>query len=93
MTDTYLKDPNAKLDYARDWSAWLQTSETIATSEWIVPVGITESVSPAPSNTTTVATIWLEGGTLGFTYLITNRITTNQGRTDDRTFRIVVVDR
>ena len=88
--DTVLKDPNAVLDYAIDWSAWLAASETISTSTWTVPTGITQD---SESETTTVATIWLSGGTAGVTYTVTNRIQTNQGRTDDRSFKVRVVER
>lgn len=86
---SYVKDPDAVLDYQIDWSAWLD-SDTITTSEWIVPDGI---VKDSDSHTDTAATIWLSGGTLNTTYLVTNRITTAAGRTDDRTIRITVRDR
>ena len=36
------KDPDAVLDYGFDWSAWLEAGDTIVTSEWIVPEGITK---------------------------------------------------
>lgn len=85
-------DPQAKLDYAVDWSAWLETGETISASTWTVPSGITEA-TPAPSNTGTVATIWLSGGTIGQRYTVTNHITTTMGREDDRSLYIVVEDR
>lgn len=81
------KDPNAVLDYQFDWAEWLQTLETIATSTWTPPVGITMNSS---SNTTTTATVWLSGGTAGLYYDIINRIVTNQGRTDERTLRVLI---
>ena len=86
---TKTKDPDAKLDYTIDWSSWLGT-DTISTSAWTVPTGITQSSSPAASNTTTTATIWLEGGTPGGKYDIVNSIVTGAGRKDDRTFRVTV---
>lgn len=86
---SYVKDPDAVLDYQVDWSAWLD-GDTITTSEWIVPDGI---VKDSDSHTDTAATIWLSGGTLNTTYLVTNRITTAAGRTDDRTIRITIRDR
>ena len=78
------KDPNAILDYSIDWSDWLDTDE-ISTSTWTVPAGITKTDE---SNTTTIATIWLSGGTAGTTYSLLNRITTTGGRTADQTFKI-----
>jgi hypothetical protein len=80
------KDPNAILDYSIDWSDWLDTDE-ISTSTWTVPTGITKT---SESNTTTVATIWLSGGTAGTTYTLLDRITTTGGRTMDQTFKIYV---
>lgn len=77
----FQKDPDAVLDYLVDWTKWLGT-DSIDTSDWILPAGITEDSS---TNTTTTATIWLSGGTPGVSYSIVNRITTAAGRTDDRT--------
>lgn len=86
-------DPQAKLDYAVDWSAWLQSGETISESTWTVPDGITQAPTPAPSNTATVATIWLTGGTVGQNYAVTNHIKTSMGREDDRSLSIRVIER
>ncbi len=83
---TFIKDPNAILDFGLDWSPWLG-ADTIATSVWTLPAGITQQ---SASNTTTTTTIWLSGGTAGTKYLVTNRITTAGGRTDDRTMTINV---
>lgn len=90
----YTKDPDAKLDYIVDWASWLN-GDTISTSAWSVPTGITEmSSSPGPStNTTTTATIWLEGGTVGTAYDIINSIVTTAGRQDDRTFQILIAEK
>lgn len=87
---TYQKDSDAILDYAFDWTLWLSESEEITTSEIIASPGI---VVESDSNTVAKATVWLSGGTAGQPYTVTNRITTNQGRTDDRTITIRVVNR
>lgn len=86
------KDPDAVLDYGVDWSAELAKhgNDTINTSTWIVPTGITKD---SDSHTTTTATIWLSGGSVGKTYKVVNRITTVGGRTDDRTLSIQVVEK
>ncbi|MGB3443906.1 MAG: hypothetical protein WBA97_34645 [Actinophytocola sp.] len=86
----YLKDPDAVLDYGVDWSAWLSEGEAITASNWTVPSGITKD---SQSHSGSDATVWLSGGTTGLSYEVTNRITTNQGRTDDRSIQIVVRDR
>ncbi len=86
---TFTKDPNAVLDYSVDWSRWLD-GDTIATSAWTVPAGLTK-VSDA--NTTTKTTAWLSGGTADQSYTVTNRITTTGGRTEDRSFIVKVEER
>ena len=86
MTATFIKDPSARKDYAIDWTEWLD-GDTIDTVEWTVPDGITEY---ATSNTTTVATIWLTGGTAGKEYAVVCQITTDGGRIDQRTITIRV---
>lgn len=88
---TWEKDPQAVLDWAFDWSNWLAASETIAGTPVVtVDSGLTKDTQ---SNTTTKVTVWLSGGTLGTTYKVACRITTNQGRTDERTIGIRVTDR
>lgn len=88
-----IKDPDAKLDFGIDWSDWLADGETINASAWTVPTGITQSSSPAPSNTPSTTTIWLEGGTAGTTYTVTNRITTSAGRINDQSLFVLVKNR
>lgn len=82
----FTKDPNAILDYQINWATWLG-SDTIDTSTWTVPTGITRT---SATNTTTTATIWLSGGTSGTDYDLLNRIVTAGGRTEDRTITIRV---
>lgn len=90
MPKGWLKDPDAILDFSIDWSNWLATGETISTSTWNVPTGITKD---SDTNTSTVTTIWLSGGTVGTTYEIVNHIATDAGREDDRTIKISVAQR
>lgn len=86
---SFTKDPQAVLDYKVDWSDWLDT-DTIVTSDWTVPTGLTLELE---TNTTTIATAWLSGGTVATSYNVTNEITTADGRTDDRTITIKVKER
>lgn len=88
---TFIKDPDAVLDYSVDWTLWLG-GDQIATSEWILEPD-TGLESAADTSTTTKSTVWLRGGVAGTTYLATNRIVTVGGRTDDRTISIKVQDR
>lgn len=80
------KDPDEVLDYTIDWTARL-LEDTIASSLWIVPVGLTVTTQ---SNTTTTTTVWLSGGTLATTYQVLNRIVTAGGRTMDQTVKLKI---
>ena len=75
------KDPDARLDYGVNWGEkWLNENDTIVASEWIIPVGITGDNDSFSSVKTM---IFLSGGTVGETYIIVNRITTNVGLIND----------
>ncbi len=80
------KDPDEVLDYEIDWAARL-TTDTISTSTWTVPSGITKD---SDSKTSTTTTVWLSGGTLGDSYEILNRIVTAGGRTMDQTVKLKI---
>lgn len=86
MSNVFVKDPSARKDYQVDWSAWLD-SDTISAVAWTVPSGITNY---STSNTTTVATIWLVGGTANADYEVVCQITTAGGRIEQRTIKIQV---
>ena len=87
---TFVKDPDAVLDYAIDWSAWLPEGDTINTSTWTVPVGIT---ADSDTHDGTSTTVWLSGGTSGENYELVNRVVTTGGRTDDRTIYVNIRQR
>ena len=83
----FVQDPDATLDYSIDWGPWLNNGDTIDTSTWIVESPIaTASENIINTNTTTI--VFLSGGVHGQNYLITNRITTVNGLTDDRSFEL-----
>lgn len=87
MSTQFVKDPDAvSTDYTVDWTGWL-AGNTLVTSVWIVPSGIT---TVSDSHTTTTATIWLMGGTVGEDYDLINRVTDSTARTLDETIRISV---
>jgi len=84
------KDPDEVLDYQIDWSARLVTMDsvdTITTSTWTVPDGITKN-SDGKSNTAT--TIWLSGGVKDTAYILTNRIVTAGGRSMDQSVKLKI---
>ncbi len=80
---TFLKDPDAVLDYSVDWSKWL-AGDQIETSAWFFSDPVLQPSDD--SNTTTRTTVWLSGGMAGQSYTVTNGIVTSGGRTDDRSF-------
>ena len=84
------KDSDAVLDYEWTFTDWLSASETITSFSIIASPGITVDSS---TNQPDKVIAWLSGGTPGQPYEVTCRITTNQGRTDDRTMTIRVINR
>jgi len=102
---TYIKDPQAVLPYSINWASddgtndgtsadtgWLQ-SDTIASSSWAITGPDALLVQDSDSNSATVATIILSGGTANRNYTATNTITTAAGYTDERSIAIKVRQR
>lgn len=92
---TFKKTVPGLLDYSVDWSSWLAGGETIATSSWSVEDAGDITIGTgdhADSNTGSVATVWLDGGTNGASYEVTNTIITDSTppRTTARTIRVEV---
>lgn len=89
---TFIKDPDAFLDYTLDWSQWLQGDSILSTNFTVTGDDAALAVAFATSTPTT-ATVWLQGGTDGALYAVTCEITTAQGRVDDRSFQIQINER
>lgn len=104
---SYTKDPNAVLDYPYDWAAaedelgdpikpWLEPGDIIVDATASVSTFVDD---PNPlfiesvHFTDTTTTVWLSGGTVGKTYLVTIHVLTFDGREDDRTIRIRIKER
>jgi hypothetical protein len=62
-------------------------ADTIATSQFTLPAGITATQS---ANTTTATKVWLSGGTIGQVYLVQNEIVSAGGRTMDQTVKLKI---
>ena len=90
----YIKDPEAVLDYAFDWSDWLDSTsspaETISSHTITVPSGITKDSDSEFGGT---VTIWLSGGTEGNNYKIECKIVTSESRTEERSITILCQER
>ena len=91
MATTFVKDPADVLDYTRDWTNQLvPRDDTIATSTWTAPTGITKDDE---TNDDLTSTVWLSGGTAGDTYEVPCTITTTGGRTLEQSIWIRVENR
>jgi hypothetical protein len=87
------KDTDATLDYIWDWSDWLgDDNDILATSVFISSAPTILEIEMEAFNDTT-ATVWLSGGEPYTEYLVTNRVHTMGGRTEDRTARIFCISR
>lgn len=80
------KPAAAEADFTLVYDA-LDAGDTIATSSWEVAPGVTLGATLHSENTTSA---FLAGGTAGQWYSVTNTITTEGGRTDQRYFRLLI---
>jgi hypothetical protein len=80
LTGTFQKDPEETADYYIEWSAALG-ADTISTSAWVTPTGLTQEPSPAPGISGTTTYVWLSGGVSPTDYCVENTIETVGGRT------------
>jgi hypothetical protein len=87
-------DPDARLDYPMDWSAWLSDDDVIVSA---TVVGVEGLVVESPvAFTETVVTPWVSFGpdpVMGQGYNMTYHIATAAGREDDRTVTLVCKER
>jgi hypothetical protein len=88
----FIKDDDAKLDFAIDWSEWLDGDggEVIVSYQVRADEGITVV---SHSELDGVVTIWLSGGEVRRSYSIGCLINTNSFRIDERTFTVWVKER
>lgn len=89
-----LKDPNADLPYAIDWTEWLGEAD-IDESTWTISGTGLEQDDDEIVSAGKVTQVWLSGGTVGTKYTVTNRITTDETppRVDDRSFYVQIRNR
>lgn len=87
---TFEKDPEAVLDYKWDWTEWLgeDTIQTVLITVEAGDIVIEEEISDSKT-----VTVWLSGGTINEPTIVTCRVTTAEGRTDERSARFYVKDR
>lgn len=91
------KDPEAQLYYTFDWSEWLAAGDTISTAVYSIaarindPDPLLEESSGITSGDKTY--IELKNGQVGKSYVVTVKVTTDNGLIDARNFRVKVEDR
>lgn len=87
-------DPDAFLDYPSDWSEWLPEGDTIANVEMVVDDGvIVASTGINVEGTICYAWLSLDEPTIDRKYRVTFRITTAEGRVDDRSMALQARER
>jgi hypothetical protein len=79
------KGPAEDADFDIDWTIRLN-GDTITSSSWTIvgtdpatpesPVTLTIMTNPAASHSATGTKVWLSGGTLGITYVLSNAVNT-----------------
>lgn len=84
----FVKDPQSIIDYVFSWVDFLAVAENVIASSWIAPAGITVVSDAIIGGNKTQA--FFSGGVAGQNYPITNRISTDQFRTEDVTLFLQV---
>ena len=89
------KDPAATLTYSVDWSDWLPGEDTISTSTFAQEsVHTTANLTVGAAATVTgVTSSTISDGAEGQVYTVLNTITSSNGLTDARRFKIRVEKR
>ena len=92
MSDSFIKDPAALLDYSWDWSAWLaEVDDTITPANVSVPDGLTAVGSPTVTDT--AVTQRVSGGVVDGAYTLVCQITTVGGLVDERSIYLTISER
>lgn len=95
------KDPSANIQYGLNWVDYLQTGDSLATASVSIET-ITGDATPLAFPTgagtdvtisSALVSIRLEGGTAPNIYTVKCTITTANGDTDARSFRVVIKEK
>ena len=90
----YLKDPDARIDYAIDWGTAYLDGQIIVASEWAAtPEEESGAIVEIASFDLTRTAVTLSGGVPGHVYRIGNRVTLSDGRSDERSLTLRVEER
>lgn len=89
---TIIKDPQAVLDYAQDWAAWLQAAGDTLASATVDAEASLVTQGPPTIDAGTIS-VMVGGGTPGKTHRLTFTVVTAGGRTDQRSVYLRIKDR
>jgi hypothetical protein len=87
-----LHDPQEEEYYGLNWASRLNDGETLETSTWDVPDGISQVEGRGDSINGTFTIIWLTGGTVGEEYDLVNHVVTSEDRKLDGTMKVTVIN-
>lgn len=85
----YFQYADDVLDYSIDWTTFLGADDAITSSVWFVASGMEQE--GVASEAEGVTTIWLTGGSRTHSYVVTNRIETEDGRTRDQVMKFIIM--
>lgn len=89
----YLKDPASRVDYAIDWSQYLDGA-TIVASQWAVAPEEANGLAVAEASFAPArAAVRLSGGVAGHVYTLINEVTLSDGCNDARSIALRVEPR
>ncbi|TNE60829.1 MAG: hypothetical protein EP335_17470 [Alphaproteobacteria bacterium] len=87
----FAKDPASRVDYSFDWSAWLSAGESIESALWTIEpeaaLNLEDTLSAGA-----VEGVFVSGGTAGERCRLSCRISTDAGRTAERSLAIRVME-
>jgi len=100
IVGTFTQDADEKLDFTIDWTLWMATADVLNGSSWSVetfagdasPLAAALSPSPSYDAGENKTTVWLEDGSNGKTYRVTNTVTTTGGRTGEKALLLKIND-
>ena len=90
------KDPEAQLTYTFEWNEWLPTGDALDTAVYSIAARVNDP-DPLLIHTSgiqgTKTYVELKNGQLGKTYIVTVKVTTDDGLIDARNFRVKIENR
>lgn len=95
----YFKDPNSTIDYVFDFAGllnstghenYLEYGETISSATALSSSADLNIDSVIKIRNDTAVQVWVSGGVLSASYVLTVRITTSSNRVDDRSITIII---